>query len=88
MQGVFRELSMDVLSWPGNSPDMNPIENLWHLVGTKVNQMLPTSELELKQAVIRCWNHDITQEVIHALIDSMPKRIAAVIKAKGDSTKY
>jgi hypothetical protein len=85
---VFDDLGIIILPWPGNSPDLNPIENLWRLVGLKVNRAQPKNERELKEAVIDSWNHNVTPEIIHGLIDSMPDRIAAVIKAKGDSTKY
>ena len=74
--------------WPGNSPDANPIENLWRLIKQKVNAAKPTTEQQLKEVIIRTWNHDITPHVIHQLVNSMPRRVQAIIKAKGDTTKY
>jgi len=32
MQKFFKESKLSVLEWPGNSPDLNPIENLWTVI--------------------------------------------------------
>ncbi len=74
--------------WPGQSPDLNPIENLWYRVQRLVEETNPASRNDLISAVIRVWNHIITQEELKKLIDSMPKRIKAVIDAKGHPSKY
>jgi hypothetical protein len=88
MKQVFDELKINVLSWPGNSPDLNPIENLWHFLKRKVLQMSPTTERELKESIIHCWNHDISGHILTSLVDSMPARITEVINAKGGITKF
>lgn len=76
------------LPWPGNSPDLNPIENCWKVVGCKLSAKKPRNKRELKEAIIRVWNHELNLDYIQNLISSMPARIAAVIKAKGGATKY
>lgn len=78
-----------VLKWPPQSPDLNPIEMLWFQVKSKLKQYptLPTSSQELWERFIKEWR-DIPTERCQALIRSMPKRIEAVIKAKGGHTKY
>ena len=88
IKAAFDELGPKILSWPGNSPDLNPIENIWRPVGLKVNRLHPKNEKKLQEAIIHAWNHELTSAVIHCLIDSTPDRIFAVIKARGDSTKY
>jgi transposase len=76
------------LPWPGNSPDLNPIENCWKVIGCKLGAKKPRNKRELKEAIIHVWHHELNNEYINKLITSMPARIKAVIKAKGGFTKY
>ena len=76
------------LPWPGNSPDLNPIENCWKMVGVKLAAKKPRNKRELHEAIINVWNHGLTRDFLQKLIESMPARIKAVIKAKGGTTKY
>ena len=73
--------------WPKNSPNLNPIENLWSQV--KHAQWLEhaTSIPGLKKITHRVWRQ-VTPEYIHTLYESMPKRMTAVIQAGGTHTKY
>jgi hypothetical protein len=48
---------------------------------------VPTGVWELWQRVVEVWN-GIPPEVCQNLIESMPRRLEAVIKAKGGHTKY
>ena len=75
-------------NWPGNSPDINPIENCWKTVKNKVAEMKPTSYEDLKEKIKVVWVQHITPEYCATLIHSMPRRLAAVIKAKGQQLKY
>ena len=84
----LKEHNIEVLDWPGNSPDLNPIENLWFIMKRKVEKLGPKTKEELISAVIRVWNHDLDDSLLKRLVCSMPKRINAVIKAKGNVTKY
>ena len=88
-QGWFMENQVEVLDWPAQSPDLNPIEHLWwHLkkrLGTYPQD--PKSILELWERVEAEWEK-IPKEVCLDLIKSMPRRVAAVLKAKGGYTKY
>ena len=76
-----------VLNWPANSPDLNPIENLWDIVKRKLRDARPNTLDELKAAIEASWA-SITPQQCHRLIASMPRRIEAVISAKGFPTKY
>lgn len=73
--------------WPPNSPDLNLIENVWGYVGAKVQAQGHTSFEAFKQAVIKELEA-VPTSVLQSLYNSMPKRIAQVIKLDGDKTKY
>lgn len=74
--------------WPGNSPDLNPIENLWGIIGKKIRQRQPRNSSELVDAIKVCWHVMQGDAVLKKLIDSMPQRIEAVLRNKGFHCKY
>jgi len=77
------------LPWPAQSPDLNPIENLWDILERKVrmHNPLPKNKRELMTILEDEW-HKLEPEKLTKLIDSMPRRVKAVIKSKGNPTKY
>ncbi len=83
----FNDHGVGVLDWPANSPDLNPIENLWGIVKRKMRDTRPNNADDLKATVKETWA-SIPPQQCHKLITSMPRRIEAVIKAKGAPTKY
>ncbi len=47
----FNDHGVTVLDWPANSPDLNPIENLWGIVKRKMRDTRPNNADELKATV-------------------------------------
>ncbi len=76
------------LDWPAQSPDLNPIENLWHKVALEISKRHPTNKRELIVSLIAAWNRVITHELLVKLVHSMPLRCRQVIKNKGWPIKY
>ena len=74
--------------WPGSSPDLNPIENLWAVIGGEIRRVQPNSRKELEAALEDAWRSDKVASAIPNLIRSMPRRIAEVLKNKGHHSKY
>jgi transposase len=72
---------------PSNSPDLNPDENVFGLMKIFVQKRAPSTELELRQAVIDSWA-SITKQTLRNLFESMPTRLAGVIRKKGDRIGY
>ena len=81
------------LPWPPNSPDLNPIENVWMLLKRRLRKRFskveqrPHSEADLFSAAQEEWAL-IPQEVIDKLIGSMPERLQAVLDADSGHTKW
>ena len=72
---------------PGNSPDLNPIENLWSILKRRVDKQNLTNSDKLQALIMQEWAA-ISQDVAQKLIDSMPGQIAEVLKKKGQHCKY
>ena len=81
--------SINVLDWPGQSPDLNAIEHLWcHLKRQlAAYESAPQSVHELWERVQTQWDKIAAQSCID-LIESMARRVGAVLKARGGHTKY
>ena len=83
----LKDNHMPVLEWPGNSPDLNPIENAWNYMKNKVREAQPTNINSLKEVLTKLWIH-MDAEYFKKLAESMPNRLRKVIQAKGHMTKY
>jgi len=78
---------LTVLPWPANSPDLNPIENIWAILKQNVERRTVRNKEELVKVVEDDWSK-IDQELIRKTIESMPKRISQVVERNGKKCDY
>ena len=85
----FKDHEFEVMVWPPPSPDLNPIEHLWFILqrGLAEYPKLPKGILELWECMQVEWDK-IEVAQCQELIESMPRRIREVIRAKGGYTSY
>ena len=84
----FKEQNMKVMSWPANSADLNPIENLWMILKHKLHGKGINNKRLLVIKTIDAWMEFQNDEILKKLVKSMPKRVEAVIKSKGGPIDY
>ncbi|GBN58277.1 hypothetical protein AVEN_223255-1 [Araneus ventricosus] len=77
------------MAWPARSPDLNPIEQVWVMLGRRIaGRSVPLGTLhELQQALLQEWAL-LPQQVINDTIASMTRRCQACISAREYHTRY
>ncbi len=75
-----------LLKWPPQSPDLNPIEHLLDVVEREI-RIMDVQPRKLRDAILSIWTK-ISEECFQHLVESMPRRIKTVLKAKGGPTRY
>ena len=76
-----------IKKWPGNSPDINPIENLWAILKKKLRERDTSTIAKLEAAIYDVW-YNLDPGMLRNLASSIPKRLREVIRRKGYPTKY
>ena len=87
----FAESRINVFNdWPGNSPDLNPIENLWAIMKHRLKGRDTSSVPKLTTAVEQIWDDlgKTGKDIIENLALSVPDRLEEVKTRKGRPTKY
>lgn len=81
--------TIPTLPWPAISPDLNPIENLWSILSSRVfaHGCQFDTVSQLKAAIDREWS-TIDESILRNLIESMPRRLMKVIIKKGGHSGY
>ncbi len=82
---LLKKLRVKVMDWPSMSPDLNPIEHLWGFLKRKVEER--TSIHQLRDVIMEEWKRTPVA-TCEALVNSMPKRVKAVLENNGGHTKY
>ncbi|CAJ0938076.1 unnamed protein product, partial [Ranitomeya imitator] len=69
----------NILQWPSQSPDLNPIEHAFHLLKSRLKTERPTNKQDLKAAAVKAWQ-SIKKEETQRLVMSMGSRLKAKLK--------
>jgi len=86
-QNFLKSNVPEVLDWPSNSPDLNPIENLWAIVKTRVKKRRPKNSDELESFMCKEWD-GIPKSFIINLVNSMQRRCMEIIEKGGKRISY
>ncbi len=84
---LLKKLRVKVMDWPSMSPDLNPIEHLWRILKRKVEECKVSNIHQLCDVVVEEWKRT-PAATCEALVNSMHKRVKAVLENNGGHTKY
>ena len=78
---------------PARSPDLNPIDNVFHLVGNQLRKDAIEKNISKETFEQFCWRIkksllNFSPAIISKIIESMNKRVDAIIVSKGERIKY
>lgn len=75
--------------WPPQSPDLNPIENVWLVLKNHIKRNIfhIKDTEDLKRELRKAWNK-ISVTYLQSLYGTLPKRCRQVLMSKGFITKY
>ena len=83
----FVEIGVEEFDWPAHSPKLNPIKHLWDELERRLRARPnhPTSVPDLTNVLVaEC--KQISTAMFQHLVESLPKRVEAVIAVKGGGT--
>ncbi len=83
----LKKKHIKVLEWPSQSPDLNPIENLWRELKVRVAKCQPQNLNDLERICKEEWDK-IPPEMCANLVANYKKRLTSVIANKSFATKY
>jgi len=74
-------------AYPPNSPDLNPVENIWSIVDAKIKSLGCKNYNDFKENLLYYIQH-IPKQVVNHLYQSMRKRLQECIRNQGGRTHY
>ena|ERR1700722_10967282 len=77
----------EMIDWPSNSPDVNPVENLWSIIKRRVEKRKPSNLDELDRFLHEEWDKTDLDTLNH-LVGSMKARCLPLIDLKGERINY
>ncbi len=83
----LHEQGIEVMQWPPQSPDMNPIEHAWSYMKRELDKVIITSGAMMRTEIQRVWAA-IDPAFLETLVTSMPRRIANLLQNRGGATNY
>ncbi len=83
----LKKKHIKVLECPSQSPDLNPIENLWRELKVRVAKRQPRNLNDLKRICKEKWDK-IPPEMCANLVANYRKRLTSMIASKGFATKH
>jgi transposase len=72
-----------VMGWLSNSPDLNPIDNVWAVITKHVEKRKPQNIGDLERKFMEEWVR-LGREEVNLFLDAMKQRCNAVISANGN----
>ena len=84
---LLKRLRVKVMDWLSMSPDLNQIEHLWEILKRKVVVHKVSNIHQLCNVVMEEWK-SIPVATCEALVNSMPRRVKAVLDSDSGHTKY
>ena len=88
VQQLKEQMEIRTLRWPSRSPDMNPIEHVWSALKRSITvNHQPQNIAQLREALVETWRQ-LPQHLLQRLILGMPRRISALLLARGGYTRY
>jgi hypothetical protein len=96
VRDTLTELGFEVMEWPPYSPDLNPTDNIWALLKAEILRAYPelkyirnnSTTLEiLVDAAQEAWDA-LDINIFEHLSETMPYRVADVLKYEGWHTSY
>lgn len=78
-----------MIYWPPYSPDLNPIKMVWNWIKDFLQANFPDriSLADLRIALQEAWK-ELSEDFLTELLESIPERCKAVVKAEGGHTRY